>query len=211
MPKDERPTLVLKVGGSLLDWPELPRRLESLLLEGRPALVAGGGAAADVIRSLDRVHGLGQEQAHRLAIRAMDLTAALLAALLPRSLVVSNPEELAATWRASQVPILAPKPFLEASEAGRTDTLPASWDVTSDSIAARLARHLRVDRLVLLKSVRAEGITTLEQAAVMGLVDPHFPTAAAGFARVEVVCLRDSPIIFRRLQGAPASAARTDS
>ena len=46
-------------------------------------LIAGGGPAADVVRVLDRIHGLGDETAHRLALHAMDLTAIILAELLP--------------------------------------------------------------------------------------------------------------------------------
>jgi aspartokinase-like uncharacterized kinase len=205
--------VVIKVGGSLLDWPELPRRLDSLLGLVVPdcrrfALVAGGGAAADVIRSMDRIHGLGEEQAHRLAIRAMDLTAALLASLLPGSLVVSGGDELDAAWRESRVPILAPGRFLETLDAQGVDPLPASWDVTSDSIAARLARQIGAVRLILLKSVGSGGISTLEQAARAGLVDSFFPVATAALSCVEIVCLRDAALVFHRLRQAASQSSR---
>ena len=46
---------VIKVGGSLFDWPELPRRLTELIdarqaadRDERLVLIAGGGAAADL-------------------------------------------------------------------------------------------------------------------------------------------------------------------
>src|SRR5271165_5143987 len=95
--KTEGPPVVIKVGGSLLDWPELPGRLAAFLARCRdedPAgggtflLMAGGGPAADLIRTMDRIHGLGDARAHWLAIRAMDLTAQLLSALLPGATVV---------------------------------------------------------------------------------------------------------------------------
>ena len=52
------------------------------------------------------------------------------------------------------------------------DELPASWDVTSDSIAAWVAREAGAGRLVLVKA-----------AAGLG-VDEYFPTALEG-ARFE--------------------------
>ena len=82
---------VIKVGGSLFDWPELPRRMTDFLdarkavdRDERMVLIAGGGPAADVVRALDRIHGLGDQTAHRLALHAMDLTAIILAAALAR-------------------------------------------------------------------------------------------------------------------------------
>src|SRR4051794_18742848 len=94
---------LIKVGGSLLDWPKLPGRLRSFL-EGehrrenreRMALIAGGGAAADFIRSMDRIHRLGDDAAHRLAIHSLDLSARLLQVLLPGSCMAADPEDLQA-------------------------------------------------------------------------------------------------------------------
>ena len=76
------------------------------------------------------------------------------------------------------------------------DELPASWQVTSDSIAAWVAAQLRADRLVLVKEVEglfaewpARGeplaqLTVAELAALRpGGVDEHLPTVLeqAGF------------------------------
>lgn len=192
---------VVKLGGSLLDWPELPRRLGMLLdagTGGRSILVVGGGAMADVIRSMDRVHGLDPRAAHDLAVGTMEVSAALLAALMPSCWVAAGRDAFEAIWRAGGTPILAPRWFLGEVDALRPDPLPASWDVTSDSIAARVAEYLGASRLILLKSV-APKVSTLGDAARTGLVDPYFPTAAARLPRIEVVCLRDSPPAFHPL------------
>src|SRR4051812_9509912 len=94
---------VIKVGGSLLEWPELPGRLAAFLDDHRRAgdpsaspftLIAGGGTAADMIRTLDRIHGLGDERAHWLAVDVLDLNARILASLLPGCVVVDRPEEI---------------------------------------------------------------------------------------------------------------------
>ncbi len=57
-------------------------------------LIAGGGPAADLVRALDRIHGLGDQTAHRLALHAMDLTANILAELLPSTVAVHDLEAM---------------------------------------------------------------------------------------------------------------------
>jgi len=189
---------VVKVGGSLFDWPELPRRLTAFLdarrtiaPTERAVLIAGGGATVDVVRALDRIHGLGDECAHQLALHALDLTAVLLSALVPGSIVVSRLESLAGAWNARSIPILAPRAsIIEFDRAGR-DPLPASWHVTSDAIAARLAVAMAADCLFLLKSAPLPAAANRQDAAQLGLVDPMLPAVARSLARVEYVNLRE--------------------
>jgi aspartokinase-like uncharacterized kinase len=153
--------------------------------------MAGGGPAADLIRNSDQIHGLGDTRARWLAIQAMDLTAALLAALLPGAMVVSRPEVLSSVWNLGAIPILAPTRMVSEVDACGPDPLPDGWHVTSDSIAARIAVHLRARRLILLKSRGAPEGTSCEDAARRGLVDPMFPLVARELDVVELVCLRD--------------------
>src|SRR5204862_6165233 len=79
--------VVVKVGGSLYDLPDLGPRLAAWLrtLVGPVLLVPGGGAMADAVRHLDRYHGLGAEISHELALRSLTMNAWFLAALLCRS------------------------------------------------------------------------------------------------------------------------------
>jgi 5-(aminomethyl)-3-furanmethanol phosphate kinase len=188
---------VVKVGGSLLGWPELPGRLTACLLARKandPAeaivLIAGGGPAADWIRSLDGVYKLGDEVAHRLALRALDLTAAVLTRLLPHSIMVEGLEELAAARDSGMTPILVPRTMLNEIESHGAAPLPATWDVTSDSIAARIALHLEARSLVLIKSASVPANATREDAARLGLVDPMLPHAARSILQVEIIDLR---------------------
>lgn len=163
---------VVKVGGSLFDWPSLAPRLRQWLAAQpttRILLVPGGGPTADVVRTFDQLHALGEERAHWLALRAMSLNAHFLADLLPGCAVVHVPNVSNA---------LA---VLDAYAFCRQDaTLPASWSVTSDSVAARVAVIAGASRLVLLKSTDLPAELTWEQAGRLGLVDPWFATAAAG-------------------------------
>ena len=186
--------VVLKLGGSLLDWPDWPGRLTSFLAglpDFQPVLIVGGGRFADVLRDLDRLHNLGETQSHALALRVLDTTAHLAATLLPGSIVVDNLAQIASIHDQGKLPILAPRRFLDRDDHESPDPLPHAWTTTTDSIAARLARHLRA-ALILLKSVpRPPGVTDWPTLARLGLVDPEFPRAVAGVAKVSIVCLKD--------------------
>ncbi len=76
--------VVVKVGGSLYDLADLAPRLKALLagIDSPILIVPGGGAAADVVRSLDRVHGLGEEASHWIALAACSLNGQFLATIL---------------------------------------------------------------------------------------------------------------------------------
>jgi aspartokinase-like uncharacterized kinase len=162
--------IVVKVGGSLFDHPGLGPGLTRWLADrGEPALlVSGGGSAADAVREWDRVHGLSDAASHWLAIRSLTLTAALLHQLLPGTVIVDSPR--AATE--GGLGILDPFAFCRAD-----DTLPHSWDVTSDSIAARAAVIANASRLVLLKSTDAPPCIDWPTAVANGWVDAYFPRA----------------------------------
>ena len=189
---------VIKVGGSLFDWPELARRLTEMIdahqashREERLVLIAGGGPAADVVRALDCVHNLGDRRAHRLALHAMDLTAIILAELLDGTVVVSTLDAFRAVCSNDSIPILAPRLILDEIDSSGQDGPPASWDVTSDSIAAWMALHIGADRLILLKSAPLPSGASRVEAARLALVDPMLPIVAGPLARVEYMNLRE--------------------
>jgi len=197
---------VIKVGGSLFDWPELPVRLETFFgvhfpVAGaeRPMLIAGGGAAADLVRDLDRIHHLGDETAHHLALHAMDLSALLLSAIVPGAHRVDSFESVAGAWANGLVPVLAPFRTVCAIDQAGPDPLPASWDVTSDTIAAWIAVYVKASRLILLKSTSLGRHVTLHEAARAGLVDPLFPEAVRALDRVEYLNFRAPVARLERL------------
>ena len=170
------PTLVVKVGGSLYDLPDLATRLRCWLdRQGvvDVVLVPGGGATTDVIRALDQRHVLGEEKAHWLALRALTLNAYFLAELLPGARVVqaladctSWPEGLA---------ILDPLAFARWDEQEHPDAcLPHSWKATSDSLAVRVAVTAEARRLCLLKSTGVNPNNQDWLEPEQGYVDPQF-------------------------------------
>jgi aspartokinase-like uncharacterized kinase len=205
-------TVVIKVGGSLLDWPEFPRALDAWLepeRAGRPVLIIGGGALVDVVRTLDSVHAIGENRAHALALRTLDVTAHAVAGLVPGLRVVPTPVDLWPVWEAGLVPVLAPKDFMDGVDRLATDPLPESWSTTSDSIAARVARHLGACRLVLLKSAAPAVPIDRAEAVRRGFVDPVFPQASKDLGSVALVNLRAATptavALFRTDPGPPCT------
>jgi len=163
--------IVAKVGGSLLDLPDLRERLQAWVTqqdERSILLVPGGGQAANVIRRMDAIHQLGEEKSHWLAIRMLSVNAHFLSDLLHLS-VVSSPQLHFGEGGEMKVAILDPYPFCKDD-----GILEHSWRVTSDSIAARIAIEHGAD-LTLLKSVELLAETTWQAAAESGLVDDVFP------------------------------------
>jgi aspartokinase-like uncharacterized kinase len=172
-----KPIIVVKVGGSLFDWPELGPRLEQWLRALSPArilLVPGGGAIVDVVRDLDRCHGLGEEAAHWLALRALTLNAHFLATVLAslRATVVADFQQCQRAWTGEELPIVDAFEFARMDES-QPDHLPHLWSSSSDSVAATVAVRIKAQRLVLLKSREVpKGNEWMKPA--FGLVDPIF-------------------------------------
>lgn len=191
---------VVKLGGSLLELPDMAARLRRWL--GRQtmmpsAVVVGGGRLADAVRELDRLHTPGDDAAHWLAVRAMQTNAQLAAALLPE-----------AAWPVALAELLKESPLLSIVDPWRLlrdddrrfspCPLPASWQVTSDSIAARLAELCGACELVLLKSALPE-TASAAAAASSGYVDTFLPRAVS-LPHIRCVNLRDDCFGEARLQ-----------
>jgi probable H4MPT-linked C1 transfer pathway protein len=174
--RDSTVDLVVKVGGGVLADPDAFGRVLEMLsrgLPGRRALVVpGGGPFADAVRALDGRLPLHDDEAHWMAIHAMDQYAQLLASRLSGALV-TTPDEIHAARNAGRIVVLAPYRWLRS-----VDPLPHSWSVTSDSIAAWVAGALGARQLVLVKPAGTRGER---------LVDAHF--AAAVLPGIEVAIL----------------------
>jgi aspartokinase-like uncharacterized kinase len=193
---------VIKIGGSLFDLSDLPARLEGLLSDfARPYPVAlcGGGPTVDLIRRWDRLYALGEEASHWIALRALTINALVAERAAGVLRHVTSSAEFDAVWRERRVPLLDAHAFIRDVDCRRPDALPRRWRVTSDSIAARMAVAFGAPELILLKSAAPEEGWTAAEAARRGLVDPHFPVAAAGLPRVIVINLRDDPAVERPL------------
>ena len=153
---------VIKVGGSLAAdstaLTELCKTLADLAEKYRLLLVPGGGEFADAVREVDKRYSLSSVAAHKMAILGMDQYGLLLSDIIPNSQPVQNLDEAAEVSQLRRVPVLLPS-LLIFREAG----LEASWDFTSDSIAAYVACRLGTRRLVLVTDV--DGVFTRDPKA----------------------------------------------
>lgn len=185
--------IVVKVGGSLFDLPDLGQRLEAWLKtlpRSNVILIAGGGAAADVIREMDRIHRLGEERSHELALQSLSLMARVLLAVAPPSLplfLLGDPESAGVAPQSFAVLDLYSFACWDESRPG---ALPHCWEVTSDSLAARVAQVLQARELILLKSVTIPPEMDWTEASRRGFVDGYFPTMIARGVKARAVNLR---------------------
>jgi aspartokinase-like uncharacterized kinase len=186
---------VVKVGGGLgrgagdAALRALCEALGELGGRHRLLVVPGGAAFADAVREADRRFGLAPATSHRMAILGMEQFGWMLSELIPRAIRCADlgrARKLAGGRTAVLVPAGLP-----------LDELPASWQASSDSIAAWVAGQLGAGRLVLVKGVdglfadwpaREEPIARLSVAELAALraagraegVDEYLPVVLEG-------------------------------
>lgn len=157
----DKPIWVWKLGGSLLDLADFPRRLETALdlYPHRPLLIIGGGGLADEVRRWDQRFEIGEAKSHDLALHAMALNEQLISVVWPRSTLVADRTLAQEAWRIGRVPVLQTSVFLKAeesrhqTESSSIAALPHTWDATSDTIAAWITLRWPAEGLLLLKSI----------------------------------------------------------
>jgi hypothetical protein len=108
---------------------------------------------------------------------------ARLARAYPNGCLVDHWKQAESAWLRGSQPFFDVELFLRHGEA-EADALPHSWDVSSDSIAARLAARHNAD-LVLIKACPVPtGPHDWPRLAATGLVDRWFSRVAQEVARI---------------------------
>ncbi len=148
---------VIKVGGSLAaDAAGLRALCGELGKAGerfRLVVVPGGGEFADVVRTMDSRFVLDSRVTHRMAVLGMDQYGLLLSTLIPECRTALSLGTVPALSGSGHVVVLLPSRLVL-----RARSLDASWEVTSDSIAAYVAGRLKTQKLVLVTNV--DGVFT---------------------------------------------------
>jgi 5-(aminomethyl)-3-furanmethanol phosphate kinase len=170
------PITVVKLGGSLVGAGTLASWLDTVLTHGRgrAVIAPGGGVFADAVRAAQTRFGISDRAASRMAVLAMEQYAQVLLDLAPSLQACAGASAIRAALAASGVALWLPSVMVDDDPAIAT-----SWDVTSDSLAAWLARRLEAERLVLVKSAAVPPPpVTAAQLTGLGLVDAAFPVYA---------------------------------
>jgi 5-(aminomethyl)-3-furanmethanol phosphate kinase len=151
---------VIKLGGSVTHYGSLVKWLQLVVHsgDGKVIIVPGGGMYADAVRDFQQMRAklpeghINDQQAHALAIYAMDQMARSLVAIAPELALVRNPLEIAESgWQHRGLVWLPSEMALNPALANEL-ALPETWEVTSDSLAAWLAWQLEASHLLLVKS-----------------------------------------------------------
>jgi dihydroneopterin aldolase len=163
---------VIKIGGSCASSLDL-RRWTALVAgcAARAVIVPGGGPFADAVRTAQPRMGFDDAAAHHMAMLGMEQFGHALASFDRRLVVADSMAVFRRALAAGKVAV-----WLPARMAMTAADIPASWRVTSDSLAAWLAGKLRAPRLLLLKQVDlSRQPVTATALAEQGIVDPAFP------------------------------------
>jgi len=179
---------VVKLGGSLTS--RIPEIVRVFRESGQDFLIVpGGGAAAAAVRA----QNLDDDTAHWLAIDAMEETSRLIESCgVPGTNALELPRGITVLFPASLLRM--------------RDPLPHSWDVTSDTIAAWIAKSIGCD-LIILKSVdgiRHGGIimSRLQQPVDCDEVDPCFlPYIFRHRMHAEIINAKDPLVLRKYLEG----------
>jgi aspartokinase-like uncharacterized kinase len=168
---------VAKLGGSHAFSPLLRPWIGAIeRAAGSIVLVPGGGPFADAVRSAQREMGFDDRAADSMALLAMAQYGTALAGIGTCLALAETEQEIRALAASGRVPVWSPMRMVRAAP-----DVPATWDVTSDSLALWLARRLGADRVLLVKhrGATAESLPALVRE---GFLDSAFPGFAAAFA-----------------------------
>lgn len=162
---------VVKLGGSLDGAGTMNAWVETLAACDTPLIICpGGGNFANAVRAVQRRWPIDDAAAHRMAILAMEQTAYLLCGLGARFNPVSYSPSVRTPQACQRVSVWFP-----AAELINDPEIPCTWQVTSDSLSAILARRIGAQGLALIKSAPLpESPTHVGLLQRAGLLDGAF-------------------------------------
>lgn len=178
---------VVKLGGSSMstDYASLLRRWLAVQASAETIVVMGGGREISKVAKAQQHEEFDDAEAHWLCIEIMRQNAQNLARKMTEAKWLPCCSELPPAGTSTTLWIVDPWRFM-LDDAKMKLPLPESWDVSSDSIAARLAERVAADELVMLKSRLPPDLNRLGR-----YVDPLFTFTARDLERVRFVNVRD--------------------
>jgi hypothetical protein len=155
---------IFKIGGKILEnskniestISQLTQLYEENILQ-KIILITGGGSYANFIRKIDEELKLGDDLAHWMAVYSMNYNGIELNRKYPELECIEEFEKFQDAKKKFCI-------FLPYNYLRNNDTLPHSWDVTSDSIALYVANELYLNQCFLIKDI--EGIYDINKELI---------------------------------------------
>jgi aspartokinase-like uncharacterized kinase len=164
--------IIVKLGGSLSRADTLIKCLNSVEqnYQGREVvIVPGGGEFADQVRLAQHHWQFDDKTAHNMAILAMQQMALLIKGLKDDFFIARSVTDIRKQLHRQKIIIWSP----DIAEL-QCAAIQASWDITSDSLAAWLATALSATELILVKSAAIDANLSLKQLAKQNIIDKGF-------------------------------------
>lgn len=177
---------ILKLGGSLMRSPILPRwlALAAESAKGQVVIVPGGGLFADASRAAQAHWRLNDVSAHNMAVLGMAQLGEMMHGLCPQLATAGNEAGIRARLLEGRSVIWQPLDLLRTAPDELT-----TWDVTSDSLALWLARRLGAQETIIVKSCpipqSSEDWQALSERGIVDRAFPHFAATAGAISIVE--------------------------
>ncbi len=166
--------LVARIGDGLATTPHLKAWLYALAAwPGALVIAPGGGPFGGGARAAAQAMGLNALAAQKIAALAMDQYAVALAAVRPSPVVAETEETLRTAIGAKHIAVWAPSRMVSAA----TD-IPATADISSDSLAAWLAGKFGAAHLLLIEESDPPTPVSTAWLAKRAMVDARFPDFA---------------------------------
>lgn len=162
---------IIKFGGSLERSGALKSCLDKAagLYQEGTVWVPGGGDFAEQVRKAQGHWCFDDITAHAMALLAMGQMALLMRSMHSDLVLARSTAEIIRQLSLGKPVVWAPD-VDELNHAG----VPASWEVTSDSLAAWLAARLSADELILVKSADIPQAADVNKLVESGIVDRAF-------------------------------------
>ena len=137
---------VIKLGGSIMALPQLLPWLKAIR-KSRAILVPGGGIFADTVRTAQEKISFADKAAHDMAILAMTQYGIMCCSLVPGLKLFSTIPDAKSIIAEGMTPVWSPRHL-----AAQWHDLPHNWEVSSDTLALRLAAAINASKLILVKA-----------------------------------------------------------
>jgi aspartokinase-like uncharacterized kinase len=144
---------IFKISGQILDnskdlihtIAQLTQLYEDNILQ-KILLIPGGGVLANFVREIYKEFNIGDDLAHWISIYSMNYNGNILRKKFPHIEIIEDLDLIKKKKRLFSI-------FLPYKELRKTDQLPHTWDLTSDSIAIYFANKLKLKECFLIKTV----------------------------------------------------------